>query len=63
MKKDEKVLQEAIFVNPWLDSYKEVFDNIDIDELPDKQHNDLSVRIENWTHKGSGWSVHSILQH
>ena len=35
-------------------SYKEVFDDITIDELPDKQQNNLSVRIEKWTQESSG---------
>lgn len=43
-KKDKKFLEKKIFVDPWLD----------------KQHNDLSVRIENWTREDSGWSFHLI---
>ena len=36
-----------MFVDQQLDSYKEAFDDVTIDELLDKQHNDLSARIEN----------------
>ena len=46
--KDEKVFKETKFVDPWLDSYKEVVDNTTNDELFVKQHNDLSPRTENW---------------
>ena len=34
----------------WFDSYKEVFQDITIGGLLDKQDHDLSARIENWTH-------------
>ena len=36
-----------MFVDQLLDSYKEAFDDVTIDELLDKQHNDLSARTEN----------------
>ena len=39
-----------------------MFDNINIDELLDMQH-DLSVKFINWTHEGSICNVHSILWH
>ena len=42
---------------------KRYFDNIKIDELLGEQYNELSARIENWTHECSGWSVQSILWH
>ena len=38
-----------------LNLYKEVFDDITIDELLEKQHHDLSVRIKNLTHEGLGY--------
>ena len=38
-----------------LNLYKEVFDDITIDELLEKQHHDLSVRIKNLTHVGLGY--------
>ena len=34
-----------------------------IDKLFDIQHNELSSRLEMWTHGGSGWIIHSIIQH
>ena len=58
--KDEKGLNEIKFVNPWLDSYKEVFDDAPIDEQVDKQYNNHSAATANWTHKGSSWSIQSI---
>ena len=36
----ERVLDEIVFADPWLDSYKEVSDDINIDQLLDKKHND-----------------------
>ena len=50
-----------MFANQWLDSFKEVFDDANIDELLDKQHSDLSARIENWILVGLGWELHSLL--
>ena len=52
-----------MFVDQLLDSYKEAFDDVTIDELLDKQHNDLSARTENWKHECSGWIFHWILRH
>ena len=37
-----------------------VFDGIKIDELLNKQHNDLSNRIGKWTFEDFGLSFHSI---
>ena len=34
---------------------------MNIDKILDKEHNKLSERIQNWTHKGSGWAIDSIL--
>ena len=61
--KDEKVIQETIFVDPWFDSHKETFDDICIDEVLNKQQNKRSEKIQNWTHESSGWNVHAILHH
>ena len=30
-------------------------------ELLHIQHNQLSLRVEKWTYKGSGWATHSVL--
>ena len=39
------------------------FDDIDIGELLDIQHKQLSSRVERWTHEGSGSTINSIIQH
>ena len=36
---------------------------MNIDELLDKPHDDLSTRLENWVVENSDWSVHLILRH
>ena len=61
--KKEGVLNEIKFVDPWFVSCKKVFEDINIDEFIDKQHNGLSMGVANWIHEGSGWIVHSILRH
>lgn len=44
--KEEKVLNEILFVDPWLDSCRELFDDVTTDELLDKQHNNISATTE-----------------
>ena len=39
------------------------FDDIDIGELLDIQHKQLSSRVERWTYEGSGSTINSIIQH
>ena len=34
---------------------------MNIDKILDKEHNNFSERIQNWTHNGSGWAIDSIL--
>ena len=48
-RKEENVFNEIIFVNvnSWLDSYKEVFDDVAIDKQLDKQHSYLYWAIGN----------------
>ena len=49
--KFDKLYKDITFVKPELDSYKEVFDDINIDELLDKQLNELAARtghITDW---------------
>ena len=49
--KFDKLYKDITFVEPELDSYKEVFDDIFIDELLDKQLNELAARtghIKDW---------------
>ena len=36
----KRALDEIIFADPWLDSHQEVSDDINIDQLLDKKHND-----------------------
>ena len=60
--KEEKVLNQ-IFVDPWLDSYKQVFDDVTIDKLLDKHDTDLFAAIYNLTHEGLSWSLQPILRH
>ena len=38
------------------------FNDINIDELLDIQHNQLAARVERWVYEGSGWAIHSIIQ-
>ena len=46
-RKEENDFNEIIFVNSWLDSYKEVFDDVAIDKQLDKQHSYLYWAIGN----------------
>ena len=49
--KFDKLYKDITFVEPELDSYKEVFDDINIDEVLDKQLNELAARtghIKDW---------------
>ena len=59
----EEILNEIIFVDSRLDSYKEVSDDQTFDKPLDKQHNSISVPIRKCTNKGLGLSVESVLQH
>ena len=59
--KGKKTFNETIFVDPRFDSHKQEFSDMKIDGLLDKQHNDLSIKIEKWIHEGLNWSFYSIL--
>ena len=37
------------------------FTDLNVDKLLDIQHNQLSLRVEKWTYKGSGCVTHSVL--
>ena len=39
-----------------------VFDDINVDKLLDRRHDDCSIRVENWTHEDSGWIVYLIIE-
>ena len=40
-----------------------MFDDITINDLLDKQHYNISTRIGNWTHEGSGWEFDLMVLH
>ena len=46
-----------MFLDPWLNSNKGVFDDAAIAKLLNKQHTNLSAVIAKWAHEGSGWSI------
>ena len=54
--KDNKVLIQTIFLGSWLNTNKVKLDDKNMQELQDKQHIELSTRVDNWTYKGSGWT-------
>ena len=58
-----KLLKNKIFKIPWFDSENLEFNDFDIDELLDIQHNQLPSSVERWTYKGSSWTINSIIQH
>ena len=43
--KNDKVLKHKIFIDPWFDSEKIEYNYINIDELSDINHNQLSSRV------------------
>ena len=43
-----------------IEKKKKEFNDINIDELLDIHHNQLSSRVERWTNEGSGWTINSI---
>ena len=45
---------DEAFKNPWFDSEKIEFNDINIDELLDIQQNQFSLRVEKWAYEGSG---------
>ena len=52
-----------MIVDPRLDTYREVFGNINIATLLDKKQHELSARVDRWTHEGSAQIVNAILRH
>ena len=61
--KNDKVLKHKIFIDPWFDSEKIEYNYINIDELSDINHNQLSSIVGWWTCKGSGWTINLIIKH
>ena len=57
--KNDKVFKNRIFADPWFDSEKIEFNDTNIDELLDIQHNQLSSRVERWTYEGPGWTINN----
>ena len=49
--RNDETFKNKIFADPWFDSEKLEFSNINIDELLDIQHDQLSSRFERWTFK------------
>ena len=60
--KNQEAFKNKIFADPWLDSEKLEFNDTNIDELLDIQHNQLSLRVERWIYEGSGWTINSLVQ-
>ena len=59
--RDEKAPKEVILLDPWLDSSKVEFNDVNADDLLNTQHYELSTRVKNLTYKGSSWTLHSIV--
>ena len=55
--KNDEGFKNKIFADPWFDSAKIEFSNINTDELLDTQHNELSSEVERWMYDGSGWTI------
>ena len=51
--KNNKVFKNKIFADPWFDSDKIEFNDINIDDVLDIQ---LSSRVERRTYEESGWT-------
>ena len=49
--------------NPWFDSEKIEFNDINIDEILNIERNQFLLRVENGTYEGSGWTINLIIQH
>ena len=60
---EKRKLSSKIIVDPRLDTYREVFGNINIAKLLDKKQHELSGRVDRWTHESSGQTVNAILHH
>ena len=61
--KNDEAFKNKIFKIPWFDSENLEFNDTNIDELLDIQHNQLPSSVERWTYKGSSWTINSIIQH
>ena len=62
-KKTDNVFKNKIFEDRSFLSEKIEFNDANIDEIFDIQHNQLSSRVGRWTYERSGWTSYSILQH
>ena len=51
------------FARPWFHLEKTEFNDLNVDELLDFQHNQISCRVGSWKYEGSIWTINSILQH
>ena len=59
--KNQEAFKSKIFADPWLDSEKLEFNDTNINELLDIQHNQLSLRVERWTYEGAGWTKQQLI--
>ena len=50
------------FADPWFNSNKVEFHDINVDELLNNQNNELSI-VKNCKYEGPGWIPHLILWH
>ena len=60
---NDEFFKNKMLADPWFDSEKIEFSDINIDELLNREHIQRSSRVERLAHEGSGWTFHSILQH
>ena len=60
----ESLKNDEVFKrNPWFDSEKIEFNDINIDEVLNIERNQFLLRVENGTYEGSGWTINLIIQH
>ena len=56
-------MKNKIFADPLFDSEKIEFNDINVDEVLDIQHSQLSSRVERCVYEGWGWTINLIIQH
>ena len=58
--KNDEVFKNKVFADPWIDSEKTEFFDINFNELLHVQHHQLLSRVERWIYEGSVCAIHSI---
>ena len=58
--KNDEVFKNKVFADPWIDSEKTEFFDINFNELLHVQHNQLLSRVERWIYEGSVCAIHPI---